>query len=93
LILITVTGGEGSVTRNFGTEAFEGVSLKSPDATPMFDFILEDADGHICCDGYEITAQKSKITQPWSGDGEPCTLRILRAVDDGVYEVKPLPKR
>jgi hypothetical protein len=93
LIYITVSGGSGSVVRNFGNEAFGGVSIVSPDDTPMFDFAVEDSDGHILCDGYDIDVQKSKITQPWGGDGRNCTLRIFDAVDDGIYQVKPIPKK
>lgn len=93
MIYITVSGGVGEKVVNLGNEAFEGVSLLSPDNTPMYDFAAEDADGHIQIDGYDIDVQKSKITQPWSGDGRPMTFKVFDAADDGVYQVKPLPKK
>lgn len=86
MITITVVGGTGTASANFGHLECEAVSLISPDNTPMYDFDIYNQDGAFVVGGSGITAQKAKIVEPFQLDGI-CSLQITNAVDDGVYSV------
>ena len=91
MITITVAGGSGSVSFNFGTTHFVGVSLVSPDSTPMYDFHIYDADNHLAVAGIAIDSQKTAIKEDFTLIGI-CTLQIDNAVDNGDYTIKLVPK-
>lgn len=91
MITITVVGGVGQESRNFGNESFSGVSIVSPDSTPMYDFEMTDSDGHALAQADDIDRQRAIIRivgDRIKCDGQPVTLTIRDAVDDGAYQVK-----
>mgnify|MGYP006957736428 CR=1 FL=1 len=87
MITITVVGGVGQESRNFGNAACESVCLVSPDDTPMYDFKIIDSNGFFVVGATGINAQKTKINERFRMTGV-CTLYITNAVDDGQYKVE-----
>lgn len=89
---INVVGGTGSISVNLGRESFAGLSVVSPDNTPMYDIVALFSDGHWACGAYDVDAQRTPIWGDFRGNGEPITITILDAADDGVYDVCAIPK-
>lgn len=57
----------------------------------MYDFAIYNEDGVFVVGANGITAQKTKINEPFQLDGS-CTLSITGAADDGNYLVRPFPR-
>ena len=87
MITIAVTSGTGSVSINFGNVKAESVSLISPDATPMYNFAITNANGTFVVGADSIDVQKTKIAEHFQLNGV-CTLTITSAADDGDYSVE-----
>ena len=88
---ITVSGGTGQVSANFGAAAYEGVSIVSPDNTPLYDFHIYDSENHLQVAALAIDSQKTAIKENFILYGT-CTVRIDNAADDGSYTVKLVPR-
>ena len=87
MISLTVSGGSGSVSFDFGNASFNGASIVSPDSTPMYDFRITDSDGHLQMGAVAIDSQKCVIKEFFVLIGV-CTITISGAVDDGIYTIK-----
>lgn len=82
------------MTVNFGNESFSGISIVSPDATPMYDFEMKDSDGHAMAQADDIDKQRAIIRivgDRIKCNGQAVTLTISGAVDDGSYTLKLVP--
>ena len=87
MITIPVSGGSGSVSLNFGHIKCEGVSLISPDNTPMYSFWILNEAGAFIVGANAIDVQRTKISEQFALDGI-CTLTVEDAADDGEYKVQ-----
>ena len=85
-VAITVAAGTGTATAKVDGWG-EYIGLKSPDATPKYDFELLDEGGFIASQANRIDAQIAKIADKFRCSGD-CTFRITGAADPGVYTVK-----
>ena len=60
---ITVTGGTGSISLNFGNLYCEALSINSPDDTPNYDIAGYNQNGSFVIGATDITVQKAKINE------------------------------
>lgn len=91
MIYLTVSGGSASATIDFGNLACEGLSMISPDNTPLYDIDIFDSDGVFVVGAKRVEVQYAKINENFRLVG-PCQIVIQNAADDGLYRIKPLPK-
>ena len=86
MITITVVGGTGTYTADFGNASYEAISLLGPDSTPMYDLSILNEAGILLIGANDIDAQRTKISENFQLIGL-CSIQISSAVDDGTYYV------
>lgn len=88
MITITVSGGTGTASIDFGNLACEAISINSPDSTPNYDIAIYNANGFFVVGALDIIVQKAKINEKFRLIGV-CQIVISGAADDGDYTLEP----